>query len=84
MDVNKALLSVKEKCLELGLDPQKVDSLYRQMISEKLYFAFFPNKNTDGLTNDIATQAVPVFSVDTKYNVSVLDGAGHFFGGANG
>lgn len=81
MEINKALLAVKEKCLELGLDPQMVGSLYRQMLSEKLYFAYFPSKDTDGLTNDIGTQAVPVFSVDSEYHVSVLDGLDGFLGG---
>lgn len=82
MDTGKALLSVKKKCMELGFDQTKVDSLYRQMISGKLYFAYFPNKDTDGLTNDMGTQAVPLFVVDSTYCVKELEAAAAFFGGA--
>ena len=78
MEIQKAVTAVKRRCTELGYDPKKVDTLYKQILSGRLY-AFFPDVDTDGLTNDIATQAVPVAVVDEAYHVEMLDSAIAFF-----
>lgn len=80
MEIHKAVTAAKRRCAELGYDPEKVDTLYKQILSDKLYLAFFPDVDTDGLTNDIATQAVPVAVVDEMYHVDMLDSAIAFFG----
>lgn len=79
LEIRKAVAAVKQRCAELGYAPGKVDTLYKQIMSGKLYLAFFPDAETDGLTNDMETQAVPVALVDDSYNVKMLDPAIGFF-----
>lgn len=80
MDVEKATAAVKAHCEKCGYDVSKVDTMYRQMLSGRLYYAFFPREGKNGLMDDMETQAVPLFAVDSAYCVEEFKAAATFFG----
>ena len=75
MNIETALESAREYCRSHGYDASKVDEMYKQTISGELYIAYFPNVDTDGLTNDMGTQAVPVLVVSKDYTVIEMNEA---------
>lgn len=81
MSVEKATTAVKAYCQKRGYDASKVDTMYRQMLSGRLYYAFFHRDGKNGLMDDMETQAVPLFAVDSSYCVEEFEAAAVFFGG---
>lgn len=70
MDINRAIEAAKTFCRKESYDEKKIDEMYKQTISGKLYVMRFPNTDTDGLTNDMGTQAAPVLVVNSDYTVA--------------
>lgn len=82
MNTESATVAVKLYCEKRGYDASKVDTMYQQMLSGRLYYAYFPKKSTNGLMDDMETQAVPLFAVDSAYCVDEFKAAAEFFGEA--
>lgn len=80
MNVEKATAVVKAHCEKCGYDVSKVDTMYQQMLSGRLHYAFFPKEGKNGLMDDIETQAVPLFAVDSAYCVEEFKAAAAFLG----
>lgn len=59
----------EEYCKKAGFSVSVLRGLYQQMLSGNLYYIAFPNKNADGLKNDLETQGIPVLKVTNEYIV---------------
>ena len=67
--IDSQLRMVKEYCEKVGFSANVLQGFYQQLISGNLYYIAFPNKNADGLRNDLDTQGVPVLKVTSEYTV---------------
>ena len=70
MNIEKAIATAKENCKENGYNEEAIDTLYKQIISGKMYVAKFPDISADGLKNDLDTRPIPVLVVDADYSVT--------------
>ncbi len=73
MDVRRALDAARRYCVAAGYDSDIIGSLYKQVISGKLYIAYFPDTAPNGLSNDLETRAIPALVVDSALRVSETD-----------
>lgn len=80
INLERATEAAKKYCTEHGYNSKKIDRLYKQMLGQRLCFAYFPNKNTNGLSNDLDTRAVPLLFVNENYNVTEQEEAKKILG----
>ena len=69
-DEEKAVEAAMKYCIENNLSPSRLMEQYRQVISDKMYFAQPKNMKTNGLKTDIISQPLPTLVVDSDYSVS--------------
>jgi hypothetical protein len=70
IEKKQAMAAAEEFCRANGLAVSKLHNAYSQIISDKLYFAVFPDIKPSGLLNDIETQPVLVLVVHGDYIVT--------------